>query len=124
MDESPGTVDITNLVSTLQSTFVTWATAYVVAQTIAIPYMTWIALPFVNYIYKSLVGWLLGILSNSTVMMAFFMNTAIKKASQAQDYLDAVNAKNSLPNTVTQAQYKQYEQNEISAFNSLVSLTS
>jgi hypothetical protein len=95
-----------------------------VAQTIAIPYMTWIALPFVNYIYKSLVGWLLGILSNSTVMMAFFMNTAIKKASQAQDYLDAVNAKNSLPNTVTQAQYKQYEQNEISAFNSLVSLTS
>jgi hypothetical protein len=124
LDESPGTVDVTNLVATLQSTFVNWATAYVVAQTIAIPYLSWIAMPFVNYIYKSLVGWLLGILSRSTVMMAFFMNTAIKKASQAQDYLDAVNAKNSLPNTVTQAQYKQYEQNEISAFNSLVSLTS
>lgn len=123
MSNSTGTIDITNVVSSLQSSFVTWATNYVFGLEIAIPGMEWIALPGISTIDKAIVKGIINLLATSVVMESFFLNTAIKKASQAQDYVDTVTAKNSLPPTTSEDDYAKAEQLEIIAFRNFVSVT-
>jgi hypothetical protein len=66
---------------------------------------------------------LMDILSKSSVMLAFFGNTAIRKASQAKDFTDAAHRKDSLPPTATDAEYEAAEQEEMIAFRNLVMVT-
>lgn len=117
------TIDITDLVEKTRSTFVDWAVLYVYGLEIAIPGMEWVALPILREIDQAIIRAVIDALSKSVVMMSFFMNTAIRKASQAKDYVDAVNAKNNLPPTASAEEYKKAEQNEIVLFRNFVMVT-
>lgn len=119
-----GEVDITNVVSALESTFVTWAETFIFGEAIATPGLQWLALPIISTIFKWALSGILNLLAGEVVMGAFFLNTAIKNASQAKGYVDAVTAKESLPPTASDADYAIAEQKEIAAFKSLVTLTS
>ncbi len=70
------------------------------------------------------IEYVLNLLTKSAVMRVFFINTAIKKASQADDYIAAVAATNALPDTATTLEVANAEQAEISAFRALVLLSS
>lgn len=119
----PGVVDITDLVENLRSSFVTWGVAYVYGLEIATPGLEWVALPIISTLDKAAVKEILTFITKAAVMEAFFLNTAIRKASQADDYVTAMTAKNSLPPTASQEEYAKFEQAEISAFKSFVTLT-
>lgn len=116
-------IDITDLVEKARSTFVTWGVNAIFAEIIIQPYCSWLALPVFSFITKQILTFVLNFLSNTVVMQAFFTNTAIRKASQAQDYVDAVNAKDSLPPDVSDADYEKAELAEISSFNAFVAVT-
>lgn len=119
----PNEIDITNLVNFFQTSFITYAVNYVYTLATTTAGLTWLALPVISGVFKWALELILEAVANDVTMEAFFLNTAIKKASEAQDYLDAVNTKNNLPTTATEAQIAQAEQNEMVAFKSLVVLT-
>lgn len=118
-----GTIDVTNLVGDLQSTFVLWAVKYAYAAIIVVPGLSWIALPGVSDLVQDGIEWLATLLSGSAILQAFMLNTAIRKASQAQDFQDAVNAVKALPTTVTDEEYSNAEQTQINAFHNFVMVT-
>lgn len=118
----PGTVDITDVVESSKTTFVVWAVDYVFANMVTVPGLQWLALPLVRALARATVQSLVELLANSAVMEAFFINTAIRKASQAQDYVDAVKFKKSLPDTASGADYENAERAEINAFSNFVRL--
>lgn len=116
-----GTIDITNLVATVQSTFINWATKLVVAT--ATGYFPPLGWPVISSLFNFLVNKVVTVIANAVEMQAFFLNTAIRKASQAQDYINAVDAKASLPPTASDADYEKAEQNEMAAFRNFVMVT-
>jgi hypothetical protein len=118
-----GTIDITNLTDNLKSTFIDWAVAFVYGEEIAVPGLEWVALPIISELDKAALREVITLVCNSLVMQAFFVNTAIRKASQAQDYVDAFNYKKSLNPGVSDEEYKLAEQKEISAFRNFVMVT-
>jgi len=107
----------------MESTFVTWATGAAFTALAAVPGMFWITAPiistFIQWVFSSIIGWV----ARQAVMQAFFLDTAIRKASQAGDYQDAVNAADNLPTTATDKEYADAEQAEILAFRNFVLLT-
>ncbi len=121
-DNESKVIDITNIVENMRETFVSWASAYVFAQAVATPGLTWLNLPIIRTIFKAIINAILNMLTLSAVMGTFFLNTALRKASQAQDYVDALAVKRNLPPTASEAEYEKAEQDEISAFNSFVIL--
>lgn len=124
--ESPGptgTVDITNVVENLRSSFVTWGVAYVYGIEIATPGLEWVALPVIAELDRAAVKAILDAITKSVVMEAFFLNTAIRKASQAADYVDTVNAKKALAENGSEAEYEAAEKAEMLAFRNFVMVT-
>jgi hypothetical protein len=117
------TVDITSLVANMQQTFVKAAVAVAYAAIIAVPGLSWLALPILSPILKEALSFVIGLLAKDAMLEAFFMNTAIRNASNAADYVNAVNAKNNLPPTATKQEILEAEQLEISTFNSFVIIT-
>ncbi len=109
-------IDVTDIVEKARSTFVEWAVLYIFGLEVAIPGMEWVALPIVSTIDKEIIRLILTELSKSAVMGAFFLNTAIRKASEAADYVSAVDAKNSLPDDVSDEDYEKAERDEMAAF--------
>lgn len=120
---NPGTIDLTNVVSNLKTTFVSWATSYLVGAETAIPGFEWLAVPVIEEVDKIVTEKILTALVNSVVMEAFFLNTVIRKSSQAQDYIDAMVVKNALPVTATEEEYKNAEASEMSTFRNFVVLS-
>lgn len=120
MSNDPGTVDITDLVNALESTFITLAVQVAYAAIIAVPGLQWLGLPVISSILNFSLNWIISLLANDAMLAAFFLNTAIVKASQAGDYIQAVENKNNLSPTATKEEYEQAEQAEISSFNALV----
>ena len=104
----------------MRATFCTLASTALYSATIAVPALSWLSLPIVSFIYKQLLNFLVGTLSKDAVLEAFFLNTAIRKSSQAHDYVDAVQAKKALPANVSKDDYAKAEQIEIQAFNNFV----
>lgn len=117
-----GVIDITNIAESLRTSFVSWASAYLFAQILTIPGLSWLRLPLVSTFFKFILNGVLNILTKSAVMEAFFLNTSVRKASQATDYVNAVTLKNNLPQNVSDEDYEKAEQNEMAAFNSFVTL--
>lgn len=111
------------MVSALQKSFVDWAVAYIFGLEIAIPGLQWVALPVISSLDQAVIRAVLNLLSTSAVMQAFFINTAIKKASEAQDYISAVEFKNSLPPTATSKEIEDAERKEMALFRSFVTLS-
>lgn len=118
-----GTIDITNLVETVRSSFVTWGTAFAFSAIVAVPGFQWVGFPVISSLVKSAIEFVLNVISKASVMQAFFMNTAVRKASQAVDFIDAVAAKNNLPPTATDLEYENAEKAEMAAFRNFVLLT-
>lgn len=87
------------------------------------PGLEWVALPVISELDKTAIQAILDLISKSVIMEAFFINTTIRKASQAQDYVSAVDAKNSLPPTATKDEYEAAEKAEMSAFRNFVLIT-
>lgn len=123
MSGTDGTIDITNAVAAAQSSFVTAAETYLTGLILAVPGLGWLAYPIISALFGSALKWVLNKLSEWAVMQAFFLNTTMRKASQAQDLIDALNAKNNLPPTATDDEYAKAEQAQILAFNNFVVFT-
>jgi hypothetical protein len=87
-----------------------------------LPGFSWLGLPILSSLYKGALSWVLNLISNSAVLEAFFLNTAIRKASQASDYISAVDFKKSLPENVSDDDYEKAELKEIDAFKQFVSI--
>lgn len=117
------TIDVTDVVEKLRTSFVTWATAYVYGLEIAVPGLEWVALPIISDLDRAAIEALLNLLSSSVIMEAFFLNTALRKAGQAQDYLAALAAKSALPATATREEFENAEKAEMAAFRSFVMVT-
>lgn len=118
-----GTIDITDTVENMRQTWVTWAVAFIFAEEVAIPGMEWVALPIISAIDKEIIKLILDAVSKQAVMLAFFANTAIRKASQAADYTDAIKAKKALPLGATEEEFKHAEKTELLAFRNFVMLS-
>lgn len=119
-----GTVDITALVEKLKASWITWATRLVMTAGKAIPYFGAVfAWPIVSTLLEMFLGWAIELLADAFEMQGFFMNTAIRKASQARDYVESVDAKNALPPSVSDEEYERAEQKEMLAFRNFVMVT-
>lgn len=90
---------------------------------LSIPGLSWMALPVISSVDREVIKIILNALSESTVMEAFFMNTALRKASEAKDYVEAVKLKNELPEDVSDDEYEKYERKEMDAFINFVSVS-
>lgn len=112
-------VDLTDLVETMRTTFVTWSVNTIFAQTVATPGLQWLALPIISSIYRAILTKIVGMVSKEAAMQLFFMNTAIRKSTQSKDYVDAVRAKQGAK---TYEEFEKAEQYEIQAFNNFVRL--
>lgn len=118
-----GTIDITNVVTNMQSTFITLGSKYLMSLALAVPGVGPILAWFGNALLAPFINWVLTKLTEWTVMQAFFMNTAIRKASQAIDYNDSVKYKLSLPPTATDEEYANAEAAEMHSFYNFVMVT-
>lgn len=116
MSDKSGTIDITSLVESMRFAFVDWAQGYLWALILAVPGLGWLAGPILKTLFGKGLQWLLNRLSESTVMLGFFLNTAIRKGSQASDFVNAVEALHKLPETASEEDYAKAEQNKITAF--------
>jgi hypothetical protein len=120
---SPGTIDITNVVSAVKDTFVTVAVNALFALAVGTPGLGWLGFPIISGIVRAMMNWGVSNLAGLAEMQAFFENTIIRKAGQAQDYVAAVSVKNALPKNVSDAEYEQAELAEIAAFRNFVKVT-
>ena len=121
--QQDGTIDITDLVENMRTTFVTWAEKTIYAYVVSQPWGLWVSLPVCTFLFNKLLNKIFNFLSKQAVMMAFFKNTAIRKSSQAKDYISALEAKKKLPPTATDDEYEKAELHEISMFNNFVKLS-
>lgn len=119
-----GTIDITNLVNSLQADFDSYGSDFLFTELCAIPYAgVFFALPIVSTLAKVAIKWAVTKLAGSVVLAAFFLNTAVRKASQAQDYISAVTTTQSLPTTATQQEVANAEAAQMLAFRNFVMVT-
>lgn len=120
---TPKAIDITDLVEKTRSSFVDWAVLYVYGIEVAIPGMEWVGLPIVKDIDQEVLRLIIDGLSKSLVMGAFFMNTVMKKATDADDFIAAVAAIQNLPKDVSDEDFKKYRLAQMDAFRNFVALT-
>ncbi len=118
-----GSVDITNLVEALRTSWVTWGTNLILGAVLTVPGLQWLGWPVILPIFRAIIKKLLDKLSREIEMMAFFFDTAIRKASQAKDFVAAVAAKENLPKDVTPEEYEYAERKQMVAFSRLARLT-
>lgn len=120
---STGTIDITNVVESVRTSWVTYMVAVLMGAEASIPQLAWmVTTPIIDTIDKDALTLAMNVVSKEAVMMAFFVNTAIKKASQAADLVNAVQAKESLPDTASPEEFASAEKNQILAFSNFVVL--
>ena len=120
---SPGTIDITELVEQVRKAWVDWGVAQTYAAVAAIPGIGWFGTLMLNTLGKAVIRAIFDFISKKGEMMAFFLNTAIRKASQAKDFTDAVKRKNALPPTATKEEFERAEQDQMVAFRNFVMVT-
>lgn len=117
---SDGTIDLTDIAEKMKATFVIAGKEFLLAQALAIPGLGPFAAWAIRNLAASAIEWVLVKLSNWTYMQAFFINTAIRKASQARDYVAAVDAKDALPADATDEEFENAERLELESFDRLV----
>lgn len=112
-------IDVTELVEELRSSFVSWATAHIFYILASSPSTAWLALPVIAPIVRGLIEWIFNRISKTVEMEIFFLNTAMRKAEQATDYLAARRAKELAGG---EDEYAELERKEITAFVNFVRL--
>lgn len=123
MDKESGTIDITNLVDGIKGVWVRWAVSLITNVPKTIPWLAWLSLPIISQLFEFFVSKMVTLIANALEMEGFFLNTAIRKASQASDFVDAINAKNALPKTASTQEYENAEKTEMAAFRNFVRVT-
>jgi len=118
-----GDIDITDLVNAIASAAVKVEVDLLFQASTSLWFTAWLKLPVISDIYKTLLTWLFTWISTQEVNLAFYENTAIRKASQGNDFMNAHNFLKALPPNVTEEAYAKAEQAEIAAFNSFVRAT-
>lgn len=116
-------IDITDLVEQTRSTFVTLAAAYIDGLILAIPGIGGFLLFMYKFLGRPFVNWVLDKLSKWEVMQAFFLNTALRKASQAKDFVDATTHLDTLPEDTSNAVYLAAEKDRADKFKQFVAAT-
>ncbi len=120
--EDDGTIDLTDVIEKMKTTFVLAAKDYLVLQALAVPGLGTIAAWFVRVLGSAAIDWTLNKLANWTVMQAFFLNTAMRKLSQAKEYVIAVNEKENLSDA-SEVDYEKAERKEIDLFIDFVRIS-
>lgn len=124
MNIENGVVDITETVEELRQAWVTWAIRYIDGLEAAAPNLMWLNAPIVDQIEHEILKMILDAISKSVEMQAFFLNTAIRKASQAKDFTAAVREIREKQQTMTEDEFEKAEQRKMAAFRSFVAVTS
>lgn len=122
-DAENGVVDITDLVERLRQSFVSWGTKFVIISAASVPWLAFLSLPVIRELFEFILTQIIDALSKGLEMEAFFFNTAIRKASQARDFIEAVEAKNALPPTASKEEYESAEKRQMAAFRNFVIVT-
>lgn len=118
-----GTIDITDLVAKITDTAIKVETKAALIGIAAIPYAgKFLLLPVIRIFTEAFVEKIITNLQNGITQQAFFLNTAIRKASQAHDYVDAKNALENMKDA-TDEQYQAAEEREMALFNNFVRVT-
>ncbi len=117
------TIDITDLVEKMRQAWVTWSVSEIYAMLAAIPGIGWLGAWLLETFGHEVLKFIFDYISKKAEMMVFFWNTAVRKASQAKDFTNAVHAKDSLPLTASRAEYKNAEKLQTVAFRNLVLVT-
>jgi hypothetical protein len=120
-----GTVDITELVAAVKASWIQWSTLLACTAVKAIPYGVgaFFALPVISGLLNFFVEKLMTIVANGVEQEAFFLNTSLRKAGQASDFINAVAFRNSLPKTATSEEYENAEKRQMAAFRNFVRVT-
>lgn len=119
---SVAVIDITDLVEKTRSTFVDWGVLVIFGEEVQIPGLEWVALPIIKDVDQEIIRLVLDAISKQAVMQGFFFNTALRKASQAGDFVDSVNAINALPDNVSDEDYDKLEKVRMDNFRNFVTL--
>jgi hypothetical protein len=124
-NETPdsGTIDLTETVKLMKETFVKTSVDFIFQAASSTAYTFWLKWPVISTIFKTIVELVVSTLANMLEMEAFFINTAIRKASQAADYVNAVSELKALPETATFEEYENAEKKEMAAFRNFVRVT-
>lgn len=85
--------------------------------------MQWVALPVIGDVDREIVRLVLDSISRAEIMQSFFINTSIRKAAQAQDFVDATNALDGLPKDASNEDYLAAEKYRMVAFRNFVTAT-
>lgn len=115
------TIDITELVERLRNSFVVAQVDAVFASIASITGFGWVTLPVISTLVRAAIGFVIGRVADTLVMHGFFLNTAIRKADQAHEYLEASREKDRQAPTATDEEYERLERVEIDRFRDLVS---
>lgn len=123
MTSTDGTIDLTDLVEKIKDTWIRWATKLIIASVTASPYFVWLKLPIISTLFEMFISLIVTRIASSAEMVAFFFNTSLRKASQADTYVKAAEALAALPKDVTDDEYERFELAEMSAFSNFVRIT-
>ncbi len=115
-----GTIDITDLVNAMGDSFDRYALNIAFTNLAASPYFFWVSLPVFSSLTKALLDIAIGKLSKSGIMQTFFLNTAIKKPSQAKDYVQIVQKRKAAK---SKDELERLEKDEMQYFSNLVRIT-
>ncbi len=123
MPSGAHTIDITELVEAMQSTWVRVAGAYAFNTLASMAGFGFVKLPLVRWVITAVVELVLECVAKSALMSAFFLATAQRKAAEAHDYVQAARALDALPPEVSDVDYKKAELAEMEAFSQFVRIT-
>jgi hypothetical protein len=120
----PGTVDITKLVLGIQKAWVTYGTKIAVEAAKNIPYLgPFLRAPVISHFLEYIIGYVMKALAETGEQQAFFLNTAIRKAGQADEFIEATSILDRLPKTASKEEYKNAETKRLVAFRNFVLLS-
>lgn len=119
----PGVIDVTDLSESMKDAWATWAREFILSGIATVPGLFFLRWPVIAQLFDFFLVRLLDYLAGGAVMQAFFLNTALRKSSQAQDFIRAVHSKKALPPSATDEEYKNAEKNEMEAFRNFVRVT-
>lgn len=120
---APGTVDLTNVVEAVRSSFVTFAVTFIEGAAATSPATSWLLVPVIRQAFHAGLTWAIGALSKAVEMQAFFLNTTLRKQGQAADFVQAVDALAALPKTASKEEYANAEKLRMDAFRRFVMVT-